>query len=104
MRVYRGRPERDLSVGAQIGGLEREFSQRQRSLGDVIEAWNELTPPRVRGLASISGLSAGTLTLAAQSSSAGYELTRELRGGLEKALVAKLPGRVRRIKVKVGGE
>ncbi len=103
-RVYRGIRERDVSIERPLAGLERLFAERQRTLGDVIEAWNELAPSRVRGSASIAGLAQGTLTLTVTSSSASYELSRVLRDGLERDLVARLPARVRRVKVRVVAE
>lgn len=102
MRVYRGFRDRDLTVGGAIDGMAREFRARHDALGDVIDAWNELAPRALRGLVRIEGLWSGTLTLATASSGAGYELTRELRNGLERTLVSRLPGRVRRVRVKVG--
>jgi len=100
-RVYRGIRERDVSIERPLAGLERLFADRQRALGDVIEAWNELAPVRVRASASIAGLTQGTLTLAVTSSSASYELSRALRDGLERDLVARMPARIRRVKVRV---
>ncbi len=103
-RVYRAIRERDVSIERPLAGLERMFADRQRALGDVIEAWNQLAPERVRGTASIAGLAQGTLTLAVTSSSASYELSRALRDGLERDLVARMPARVRRVKVRVVAE
>ena len=103
-RVYRGIRERDVSIERPLAGLERLFADRQRALGDVIEAWNQLAPERVRGSASIGGLAQGTLTLSVTSSSASYELSRALRDGLERDLVARLPARIRRVKVRVVAE
>jgi hypothetical protein len=103
-RVYRGIRERDVSIERPLAGLERLFADRQRALGDVIEAWNQLAPERVRGSASIAGLTQGTLTLSVTSSSASYELSRALRDGLERDLVARLPARIRRVKVRVVAE
>lgn len=103
-RVYRGIRERDVSIERPLAGLERLFADRQRTLGDVIDAWNELAPARVRGTASIAGLAQGTLTLAVTSSGASYELSRVLRDGLERDLVARMPARIRRVKVRVVAE
>jgi len=103
-RVYRGIRERDASIERPLAGLERLFADRQRSLGDVIEAWNQLAPERVRGSASIAGLAQGTLTLSVTSSSASYELSRALRDGLERDLVSRMPARIRRVKVRVVAE
>ena len=104
MRVYRGRREPDLSVAAMAAALERATAQRQRALGDVIDVWNELVPERVRGYTAVDGLAQGTLTLTVASSSASYELSRVLRDGLERTLVARMPTRIRRIKVRVAAE
>ena len=104
MRVYRGRPERDLSVAGLAASVERATAQRQRSLGDVIDLWNEVAPARVRDYASIEGLGQGTLTLTVASSSASYELSRALRDGLERTLVDRMPTRIKRVKVRVGAD
>jgi hypothetical protein len=103
MRVYRGRTDRDLSVAGQLAGIERGFRERNRALGDVIDAWNDLAPGPLRNASTIAGLAQGTLTIEATGSSAGYELSRALRGGLEQAMTTRLTGRVRRIRVRVGG-
>jgi hypothetical protein len=102
MREYRGFRERATPVAADIDAMARRFRQERDALGDVIDVWNEVSPAGVRPHVRISGLASGTLTLATPSSSAGYELTRELRNGLERTLVQRLPGRVRRVRVKVG--
>jgi hypothetical protein len=104
MRVYRGRSEPDLSIGAMAASLERATAQRQRVLGDVIDLWNEVAPERVRGYAAIEGLGQGTLTLTVTSSSASYELSRVLRDGLERTLVERMPARIKRVKVRVGAD
>jgi hypothetical protein len=103
MREFRGRRERDLTLGLQLGQLEREFRARQREVGDLVDVWLEVAPPRLREMVSIGGLSQGTLTLVTASSAAGFEASRALREGLERTLMARFPARVRRVKVKVGG-
>jgi len=104
MRQYRGRRERDVGIAVQVGSLEREFRDRQREVGDLIDVWNEIAPEKLRALVSIGGLTQGTLTLVTASSAAGYEASRALREGLERTLMQRFPARVRRIKVKVGGD
>lgn len=104
MRVYRGRPEPDLSVSTVAAWLEQANAQRRRALGDVIDLWNEVAPERVRGFATVDALAQGTLTLAVSGSSASYELSRLLRDGLERELVGRMPTRIRRVKVRVGSE
>jgi hypothetical protein len=99
MRPYRAIRQRDLSIGTEVLSIERTMGRRQDALGDVIEAWNRVAPPALARLVAIAGLARGTLTLSVAGSAASYELGRALRGGLERALVAELPGRVRRIKV-----
>jgi len=85
-----------------LQSLERQLREQQNAVGDIIDVWNELAPPSVRGLATIGGVSQGTLTLVTTSSGASYELSRVLRDGLERALMRRLPSRVKRIKVRVG--
>jgi hypothetical protein len=104
MREFRGRRERDVGIAVQVGSLEREFRDRQREVGDLIDVWNEIAPEKLRALVSIGGLTHGTLTLVTASSAAGYEASRALRDGLERTLMQRFPARVRRIKVKVGGD
>jgi hypothetical protein len=104
MRAFRGRRERDVGIALQVGSLEREFRTRQREVGDLVDAWIELAPEKLRESVSIGGLTQGTLTLVTASSAAGYEASRALREGLERALMQRFPARVRRVKVKVGGE
>lgn len=104
MRQFRGRRERDVSIDSSLIGMEREFRDRQNALGDIIDAWNELAPAAVRDAATISGLAQGTLTLTVTSSSASYELSRVLRDSLERTLMQRFPARIRRVKVRVGGE
>jgi hypothetical protein len=104
MREYRGRRERDVGIAVQVGSLERQFRDRQREVGDLIDAWIEIAPAKLRESVSIGGLSQGTLTLVTTSSAAGYEASRALRDGLERALMQRFPARVRRVRVKVGGD
>jgi len=104
MRPYRERRERDVSIEIALKGIERELRTQRDSVGDIIDAWNRVAPASVRELASIAGVSAGTLTLAVASSGASYELGRALREGLERALVQQMPTRVKRIKVRIAGE
>lgn len=99
MRPYRALRQRELSIGAEILSIERAMGRRQDALGDVIEVWNRIVPPALAGSVAIAGLARGTLTLAVAGSAASYEVGRLLRGGLERTLVAELPGRVRRVKV-----
>jgi hypothetical protein len=103
MRPYRAIRQRDLSIGTEVLSIERSMGRRQDALGDVIEAWNRVAPPALARIVAIAGLARGTLTLSVTGSAASYELGRALRGGLERALVAELPGRVRRIKVVLSG-
>lgn len=98
------RHERDASIARDLDFLRRGFSERNRALGDVIDAWNALASPAIREVAAVAGLSNGTLTIAAAGSSASYEISRALRDGLERRLVERLPARIRRVKVKVGGD
>jgi hypothetical protein len=102
MRPFRARHDRDVSMEGALQSLERQLREQQNAVGDIIDVWNELAPPAVRGLATIGGVSQGTLTLVTASSGASYELSRVLRDGLERALMRRLPSRVKRIKVRVG--
>ncbi|MDI9402430.1 MAG: DciA family protein [Limnohabitans sp.] len=104
IRQYRGRREPDVTVDRVLGALERDFAQRRRELGDVVDVWNDLVPRNARNMASVGGVAQGTLTVVVETSGAMYEVSRLLRDGLERALVDRLPGRVRRVKVKVGGQ
>ncbi len=103
MRVYRGRRERDVTVNTLLGQVEREYMDRRRTLGDVIDAWNDLAPVAIRSAASIASVTQGTLMLNTMSSSASYEVSRVLRDGLERSIIARVPTRVRRVKVRVAG-
>lgn len=103
MRPYRALRQRDLSIGTEVLSIERAMGRRQDAHGDVIEVWNRIAPPALAPSVAVAGLSRGTLTLAVAGSAASYELGRVLRGGLERALVAELPGRVRRVKVVLSG-
>ena len=103
IRVYRGRRERDVTVNLFVDRIEREFDDRQRTVGDVIDAWNECAPVSIRTSATIASLFQGTLTLNTMSSSASFEVSRILRDGLERTLVARFPSRIRRVKVRVAG-
>ena len=103
IRPFRARRDRETAIGADLEALRRGFAERQRALGDVIEAWNALAPASIQEVSTVAGVSNGTLTIAARGSSASYEISRALRDGLERRIVERLPARVRRVKVKVGG-
>jgi len=102
MRPFRARLERDVSMEGALQSLERQLRDQRNAVGDVIDVWNEIVPADVRGIATIGGVSQGTLTLVTASSGASYELSRLLREGLERTLMLRLPARVKRIKVRVG--
>lgn len=104
MRPFRCRHDRDVSMEPALKAIEREFRQQNDAVGDVIDAWNAVAAPQVRSLATIAGVTQGTLTLVVHSSGASYELSRALRGGLERELMRRLPARVKRIKVRVAAE
>lgn len=104
MRPFRERRERDVSVESALQSIERELRMQRDTVGDIVDVWNRIAPSPVRELATVGGVSSGTLTLAVASSGASYELSRALRDGLEKLLVQQMPGRVRRIRVRVAGE
>ena len=101
MRPFRARRDRDVTIEVTVRSLERELRSEHDAVGDVIDVWNQVAPAEVRGLASISGVVQGTLTLSVESSGASYELSRALRDGLERELLKRLPARVRRVKVRV---
>lgn len=104
MRPFRARHERDVSMESALQAIERELRNQRDTVGDVIDVWNRVAPPSVRDLASVVGVSAGTLTLAVASSGAAYEIGRVLRDGLERQMVQQMPARVKRIKVRVVSE
>ena len=87
MRPFRARRDRDVTIEVTIRSLERELRAEHDAVGDVIDVWNQVAPPHVRGLAAIGGVVQGTLTLTVESSGASYELSRALREGLERELL-----------------
>ncbi len=101
MRPFRARHERDVSMEAALQSLERQLREQHNAVGDIIDVWNEIVPAPLQGIASIGGVSQGTLTLVCATSGASYEISRALRDGLERTLMQRLPSRVKRIKVRV---
>jgi hypothetical protein len=101
MRPFRARHERDVSMEAALQSLERQLREQHNAVGDIIDVWNEIVPAPLQGIASIGGISQGTLTLVCATSGASYEISRALRDGLERTLMQRLPSRVKRIKVRV---
>jgi len=101
MRPFRARHERDVSMEAALQSLERQLREQHNAVGDIIDVWNEIVPAPLQGIATIGGVSQGTLTLVCATSGASYEISRALRDGLERTLMQRLPSRVKRIKVRV---
>ncbi len=102
LKSWRGPRPRDLSVAGEIASIAKFAKKRQRDLGEVITAWNTLCPAKLSGVCTVDGLTNGMLAITASSPSAGYELSRLLRTGLEEELKRRFPTRVRRIKVTIG--
>lgn len=101
MRPFRARHERDVSMEAALQSLERQLREQHNAVGDIIDVWNEIVPAPLQGIATIGGVSQGTLTLVCATSGASYEISRALRDGLERTLMQRLPSRIKRIKVRV---
>jgi hypothetical protein len=102
LRVWRNRPERDLSLGFLKQQFQKEVERPHKQLGALAIAWGELVPPELAEHARLEGLSRGVLRVAVDDSAHLYELDRILRQGLERQLRNHPAGRtLRRVQLHI---
>jgi hypothetical protein len=68
----------------------------------LIELWEGLIPPELAARTALTSLRRGVLHVVVDSSSAGFELDRRLRGGLAHELRRQFRGTLVRVKTRVG--
>jgi len=82
LRQQRGRRERDVSIVGDIERTASEATRVHRKMGEFIELWQSLVPAAIAGQTTIVSLRGGIVHVQVDSSAAGFELDRLLRGGL----------------------
>ena len=92
LRTWRTRPERDLGIASAILDLRKRSQRTHRRLGDLIDLWRAIVPPRLADHTRIASYRAGVLHVVVDSTAAQFELDRALREGLEAALRSRFRG------------
>ena len=98
---WRTRPDRGREVTGDLAGMARDLKRLERTIGSATDAWARLAPPELQACACVETFRGGTLTLRVDSSGAGFEIDRALRGGLEVNLRMAVPG-LMRVRTRVG--
>ena len=87
-KVKQSAPPPAQRLGEEMVQFFRQnVEKRQKKLGPVSEAWNQLVPQMLLDHCSIEGLARGTLTVLVDSSAHLYELRQLLLAGVEKQLI-----------------
>lgn len=98
LRGWRNRPDRDLSIGAEIETLLAQARRASRTVGGLGKDWAELVPQELREATRPVAFRRGVLTVEARDSATMFLLDRWLRGGGEAALRGACPG-LRRVRL-----
>lgn len=102
LRGWRTRTDRDLGIAAAVNDLRKRSQRTQRRLGDLIEIWRAVIPPRLADHTAITGYRAGVLQVIVDSAPAQFELDRALREGLEATLRSRFRGTLVAVRLKQG--
>lgn len=89
LRQFRNRTGPDVSIAPALKEVEREVAKKQRAVGGIGAAWEEVAPARLVGRCQVVGLSRGVLTIRAADAAARFELDRFLRAGGERELARR---------------
>jgi hypothetical protein len=98
LRGWRNRPDRDLTIGAEIETLLAQARRASRAVEGLADRWSDLIPMDMRGVARPVAFQRGVLTVEVRDSAARFILDRWLRGGGEAALRGACPG-LRRVRL-----
>jgi len=101
VQTNRARPGRDLSIKGLIARTAADATRAQRRLGELAALWEEIVPAQISRHTAFTGLHRGVLAVAFDSSAAGFELDRFLRGGGEDELRRRYRGSLVRIKTRL---
>ena len=99
LRGYRTRPERDLSVAADLDRLVKDATRRSKAVGGIGRAWDATVPEALRARSAIVTYRAGVLTVRCADAAARFGLDRFLRSGGEAEVARLAPAALKRIKL-----
>jgi hypothetical protein len=99
LRGFRNPRERDLTIAAAVGVLQREVEKQHRQVDGAGDAWAEVVPAELAARTALVRLARGVLNVRAADSGARFALDRFLRSGGEQALVRASRGKIKRVKL-----
>lgn len=99
IRRQRVRPDRAAPVTNDFQIVSRGLNRDRRRVAGVAEAYLTHCPPALAARTSLRGLNRGVLTIAADDSSARFELDRWLSVGGERDIISASRAGIARIKV-----
>ncbi len=99
VRRQRVRPDRATTLTNDFQIMSRGLRRDRGRIAGVAEAYLTLCPPALAARTSLRGLNRGVLTIAADDSSARFDLDRWLRNGGERDIITTSRAGIARIKV-----
>jgi hypothetical protein len=99
LRGFRNRTGPDVSIANALKELERDVVKRQRAVGGIGAAWEEIAPARLSGRCQVVGVSRGVLTIRAADAATRFELDRFLRSGGERELARRAGVAIKKTKL-----
>jgi hypothetical protein len=104
LRELRVKPQRDLTITDLVRTYAKQASSTNKKLGELIELWEQHVPAALASRTTLISLRAGTLHVAVNDASTGYELDRLLREGLEQTLRSSFRGTLARVRLRVSSD
>ena len=99
LRAWRNAPERDLSLADLQERFRKQVEKPYRQLASLTELWREEVPAHLTARTRLDGFQRGVLRVSVDSSAALFELDRLLRSGVERRLIERHGGSLRRVRL-----
>lgn len=96
-------PDRAMPLAQPLGVFfKNTLAKRYKQVGKLALAWEQVIPSELAEHTALEGYSAGTLRVLADSAAHAFTLETLLAGGLLKALQARSPAPINRVRVTTG--
>ena len=102
LREWRGRPERDLSIGPLISERATYAKRAEKRIGSFVDLWEGVMGGELACRTRVTALRSGVAHVTVDSSSTAYEVDRQLREGLEQKLRQAFGKTLIRVRITVG--
>ena len=102
LQAWRGHKGRDLSIAGTVQMTADNATRVQRRLGELIDVWREVVPPRIADRTALASLRNGVLQVTVDSAATAFEIDRLLRSGLDGEIRRRFRGNLTRIRTNVG--